>query len=125
MMGAAWFKSRVFLDLVEYGSQLLRIDRCRGFDDDMDFFLAVVVLRGEQTDAADAKEVTQAILDGRRVPIGSGDGQIAGVKEAVIEEFSRRRFAMEGFVMEERVTRTPARRRRHTATPPGTRSYRR
>ena len=80
----------------------------------MDLFLAAVVLRGEQTDAADAKELTQSILDGRRgnllssdiddvsdaslqrdAPIRSDDGQIAGVKEAVLEECSRRRFVME------------------------------
>jgi hypothetical protein len=114
LVDVAQLKSAEFLDLVECGSQLPRIDRCWGFDDDMDLFLAAVVLRREQTDAADAKELTQSILDGRRgnllssdiddvsdaslqrdAPIGSDDGQIAGVKEAVLEECSRRRFVME------------------------------
>ena len=64
MVDETQVKSAEFWDLVECGSQLLRIDRRRGFDDDMDFFLAAVVLHGEQTDAADAKELTQPILDG-------------------------------------------------------------
>src|SRR5579863_6336539 len=80
----------------------------------MDFFLAAVVLHGEQTDAADAEELAQPILDWgqgnlsplhiddvgkaslqRHAPVGSDDGQIAGVEEAVLEEGSRRRFVIE------------------------------
>ena len=100
--------------LVECGIQPFRIDRCRGFDDDMDLFLAAVVLHGEQTDAANAKELAQPILDGRRgnllsshiddvgdaslqrhAPVRSHDGQIAGIEEAVLEEGPRRRFVIE------------------------------
>lgn len=114
LVDVAQLKSAEFLDLVEYGSQLLRIDRCRGFDHDMDFFLAAVVWHGQQTDAADTEELTQPILNGRRgnlfssyiedvrdaslqchATIGSDDGQIARVKEAVLEERARRCFVKE------------------------------
>ena len=100
--------------LIERNSQPFRIDRRRGFNNDMDFLLAAVVLRGKQTDAADAKQLAQPILDGRRrnfaslhiddisdaslqrhAPVGSHDSQIPGIEEAVFEEGPRRRFVME------------------------------
>src|SRR4051812_1098216 len=40
---------------IERNSQPFRVDRRRGFNNDMDFLLAAVVLRGKQADAADAK----------------------------------------------------------------------
>jgi hypothetical protein len=100
--------------LVECGNQAFRIDRFRGFEDDMDLFLAGVVLHGKQADAVEAKGLAHPLLDGRRgnlhslhiddigdaslqrdTAIGSHDREIAGIEEAVPEEGPRRRFVIE------------------------------
>src|SRR5262249_19821469 len=100
--------------LFEYGNQGFRIDRFRGFEYNMDLFLAAVVLHGKQADAVEAKERAQPLLDGRRgnleslhiddigdaslqrdTAIGSHDREIAGIEEAVPEKGPRRRFVIE------------------------------
>src|SRR5262249_61895481 len=102
-MDAASVKSTDFL--FECGNQSFRIDRFRGFENDMDLFLAAVVLHGKQADAVEAKELAQPLLDGRRgnllslhiddigdaslqrdTAIGSHDRQGAGIAKAVTEQ---------------------------------------
>src|SRR5262245_44897121 len=109
---AASVKSTEFL--FECRNQAFRIDRFRGFEDNMDLFLAAVVLHGKQADAVEAKELAQPLLDGRRgnleslhiddiggaslqrdTAIGPHDREIAGIEEAVPKEGPRRRFVIE------------------------------
>src|SRR5262245_65654388 len=97
---AASVKSTEFL--FECRNQAFRIDRFRGFEDDMEHFLAAVVLHGKQADAVEAKELAQPLLDGRRgnldslhtddigdaslqrdTAIGSHDRAIAGIQAAL------------------------------------------
>src|SRR5262249_17482762 len=80
----------------------------------MDLFLAAVVLHGKQTDAVEAKDLAQPLLDGRRgnleslhiddigeaslqrdTAIGPHDREIAWIEEAVPEKGPRRRFVIE------------------------------
>src|SRR5262245_43908670 len=112
IVDAASVKSTDFL--FDCGNQAFKIDRFRSFEDDMDLFLAAVVLHGKQANAVEAKKLAQPLLDGRRgnllslhiddigdaslqrdSAIGSHDREIAGIEEAVPEEGPRRRFVIE------------------------------
>src|SRR5262245_19024031 len=111
-MDAASLRFREFL--IECGNQAFRINRFRGFEDNMDLVLAAVVLHRKQADAVEAEDLAQPILDGRPgnlvslhmddigdaslqrdTAIGSHDREIAGIEEAGPEEGPRRRFVIE------------------------------
>src|SRR5262249_30130968 len=100
--------------LIECGNQAFRINRFRGFEDDMDLFLAAVVLHRKQADAVEAKDLAHPLLDGRRgklvslhiddigdaslqrdTAIGSHNREIAGIEKAVPEDGPRRGFVIE------------------------------